>query len=124
VLGNLQVLVVGVVAWWLLGERPHAGLVASVPVQLVGVTLVSALSEARRTAATRSWASSSGCDLGRLRRLPARAPPGLEGPAAPGRPAAVGDPRPRTGTGLVLAALLGELEVPSGPACCGWSCSP
>jgi drug/metabolite transporter (DMT)-like permease len=41
VLGNLQVLVVGVLAWWLLGERPHAGLLASVPVLLVGVTLVS-----------------------------------------------------------------------------------
>lgn len=41
VLGNLQVLVVGVIAWWLLGERPHAGLLASVPVLLLGVTLVS-----------------------------------------------------------------------------------
>jgi drug/metabolite transporter (DMT)-like permease len=41
VLGNLQVLVVAVVAWWLLGERPHAGLVASVPVLLLGVVLVS-----------------------------------------------------------------------------------
>ena len=41
VLGNLQVLVVAVVAWWLLGERPHAGLMASVPVLLLGVTLVS-----------------------------------------------------------------------------------
>lgn len=41
VLGNLQVLVVAVVAWWLLDERPHAGLVASVPVLLTGVALVS-----------------------------------------------------------------------------------
>ena len=41
VLGNLQVLVVAVVAWWLLDERPHAGLVAAVPVMLLGVTLVS-----------------------------------------------------------------------------------
>jgi drug/metabolite transporter (DMT)-like permease len=41
VLGNLQVLVVAMVAWWLLGERPHAGLVAAVPVLLLGVTLVS-----------------------------------------------------------------------------------
>jgi drug/metabolite transporter (DMT)-like permease len=41
VLGNLQVLVVAAVAWWLLGERPHAGLVAAVPVLLLGVTLVS-----------------------------------------------------------------------------------
>ncbi len=41
VLGNLQVLVVAAVAWWLLGERPHAGLVAAVPVLLGGVALVS-----------------------------------------------------------------------------------
>ena len=41
VLGNLQVLVVAAVAWWLLGERPHAGLLAAVPVLLVGVALVS-----------------------------------------------------------------------------------
>ena len=41
VLGNLQVLVVAVVAWWLLGERPHAGLLAAVPVLLLGVALVS-----------------------------------------------------------------------------------
>lgn len=40
VLGNLQVLVVGAVAWWLLDERPHAGLLAAVPVLLVGVALV------------------------------------------------------------------------------------
>lgn len=41
VLGNLQVLVVAAVAWWLLDERPHAGLLASVPVLLLGVALVS-----------------------------------------------------------------------------------
>ena len=40
VLGNLQVLVVAAVAWRLLGERPHAGLLAAVPVLLVGVALV------------------------------------------------------------------------------------
>jgi len=41
VLGNLQVLVVAAIAWWLLGERPHAGLLASIPLLLLGVTLVS-----------------------------------------------------------------------------------
>jgi drug/metabolite transporter (DMT)-like permease len=41
VLGNLQVLFVAAFAWWLLGERPHGGLLASVPVLLLGVTLVS-----------------------------------------------------------------------------------
>ena len=41
VLGNLQVVIVGFVAWWLLGERPSGRLVAAVPVVLVGVMLIS-----------------------------------------------------------------------------------
>jgi drug/metabolite transporter (DMT)-like permease len=41
VLGNLQVLVVAAVAWWLLGERPPARLLAALPVLLLGVALVS-----------------------------------------------------------------------------------
>jgi drug/metabolite transporter (DMT)-like permease len=41
VLGNLQVVVVGFAAWWLLGERPGRRLVAAVPVVLVGVVLIS-----------------------------------------------------------------------------------
>lgn len=41
VLGNLQVVIVGLVAWWLLGERPSTRLVAAVPVVLGGVVLIS-----------------------------------------------------------------------------------
>lgn len=41
VLGNLQVLVVGLVAWVVLHEKPPARLVAAIPVVLVGVVLVS-----------------------------------------------------------------------------------
>lgn len=41
VLGNLQVVFVGLIAWWLLHERPTARLVAAVPVVLVGVVLIS-----------------------------------------------------------------------------------
>ena len=41
VLGNLQVLLVGFIAWFLLSEKPHLGLIASVPVVLVGVVLIS-----------------------------------------------------------------------------------
>jgi drug/metabolite transporter (DMT)-like permease len=41
VLGNLQVVVVGFAAWWLLGERPGRRLVAAVPVVLIGVVLIS-----------------------------------------------------------------------------------
>jgi drug/metabolite transporter (DMT)-like permease len=41
VLGNLQVVFVGVLAWWLLHERPSPRLIAAVPVVLVGVVLIS-----------------------------------------------------------------------------------
>ncbi|MPZ86616.1 MAG: EamA family transporter [Nitriliruptorales bacterium] len=41
VLGNLQVVVVGLAAWLLLGERPGRGLVVAVPTVLLGVVLLS-----------------------------------------------------------------------------------
>jgi drug/metabolite transporter (DMT)-like permease len=41
VLGNLQVIVVGVVAWLALGERPSRATLLSVPVVLAGVVLIS-----------------------------------------------------------------------------------
>ena len=41
VLGNLQVLVVGVVAWLVFGERPSRATLIVVPVVLVGVVLIS-----------------------------------------------------------------------------------
>jgi drug/metabolite transporter (DMT)-like permease len=40
VLGNLQVLLVALLAWWLLRERPHRSLALSLPVMLIGVALV------------------------------------------------------------------------------------
>ncbi len=43
VLGNLQVLVVGVVAWLVLGERPSRNTLLSLPVVLVGVVLISGI---------------------------------------------------------------------------------
>jgi drug/metabolite transporter (DMT)-like permease len=41
VLGNLQILVVGVVAWLVLGERPSRSILIAVPVVLAGVVLIS-----------------------------------------------------------------------------------
>ena len=41
VLGNLQVLVVGILAWVLLDERPHSTMFAAVPLVLIGVVLIS-----------------------------------------------------------------------------------
>lgn len=43
VLGNLQVLVVGVVAWLFLGERPSRRAVLAIPIVLAGVVLISGL---------------------------------------------------------------------------------
>ena len=43
VLGNLQVLIVGVVAWLFLGERPSRATLAAVPVVLAGVVLISGI---------------------------------------------------------------------------------
>ena len=41
VLGNLQVLVVGIVAWLLFGERPSRAVFVALPVVLLGVVLIS-----------------------------------------------------------------------------------
>jgi drug/metabolite transporter (DMT)-like permease len=41
VLGNLQVVLVGLVAWLTLGERPEARVVAAVPIALFGIVLIS-----------------------------------------------------------------------------------
>ncbi len=41
VLGNLQVVIVGIVAWLLLGERPSRATLLALPVVLVGVVLIS-----------------------------------------------------------------------------------
>jgi drug/metabolite transporter (DMT)-like permease len=41
VLGNLQVLIVGVVAWLVLGERPSRATMIAVPVVLLGIVLIS-----------------------------------------------------------------------------------
>jgi len=41
VLGNVQVVLVGVIAWAVLGERPEARAVAAIPVVFVGVVLIS-----------------------------------------------------------------------------------
>lgn len=45
VLGNTQVLLVGLVAWALLGERPSGRSLAAIPVALAGVVLISGVLE-------------------------------------------------------------------------------
>ena len=46
VLGNLQVLIVGVVAWVVFGERPSRAILVALPVVLIGVVLISGLADA------------------------------------------------------------------------------
>lgn len=43
VLGNVQVVIVPLVAWAVLHERPHARVIAAVPVVFIGVVLISGL---------------------------------------------------------------------------------
>ncbi|HWP64016.1 MAG TPA: DMT family transporter [Candidatus Binatia bacterium] len=45
VLANLQVVLVGAVAWWLGGERPSRAVLASLPLVLVGVVAISGVLE-------------------------------------------------------------------------------
>lgn len=113
VLGNLQVLVVGVVAWWLLGERPHTGLVVSVPVLLLGVALVSGALGGEtygrdpRLGVLLGLATSvayAGFLL--VLRQGSRDLRRVAGPLLWATASAAG-------TALVLGAALGELEVPS-----------
>lgn len=46
VLGNLQVLIVGLVAWLVFGERPSRAILVALPVVLLGVVLISGLTDA------------------------------------------------------------------------------
>ncbi|TME31722.1 MAG: DMT family transporter [Chloroflexi bacterium] len=41
VLGNTQVVIVALLAWWLLGERPSNRVLAAMPIVLLGVVLIS-----------------------------------------------------------------------------------
>lgn len=43
VLGNLQVVLVGVVAWLTLGEKPESRVIAAVPIALFGIVLISGI---------------------------------------------------------------------------------
>jgi drug/metabolite transporter (DMT)-like permease len=43
VLGNTQVIIVALLAWWLLGERPSNRVLAAMPLVLLGVVLISGI---------------------------------------------------------------------------------
>ena len=116
VLGNLQVLVVAAVAWWLLHERPHAGLLAAVPVLLLGVALVSGAlggetyGEDPRLGVLLGLATSAAyAGFLLLLRSGSTDRRRLAGPLLHASASA-------TVVALLLGALLGELTVPGGEA--------
>ena len=87
VLGNLQVLIVGVVAWLLFGERPSRSTLLAVPIVLAGVVLICGVvgggAYGARSGARRDpWHR----DRALLLRVPAGDPARRPGPATAGRP--------------------------------------
>ena len=146
VLGNLQVLIVGVVAWLVFGERPSRAILLAVPIVLAGVVLISGR---RRCGRLRRRSGPRGRpgrrDRAVLCRLPADHPPRRARSPPAGRPgggrhAEHGDrrrggrarrrrPRPDTdarqprlarppGPDLAVTRLPVHLDVPATPSRC------
>ena len=93
VLGNLQVLIVGVVAWLVFGERPSRATLLAVPVVLVGVVLISGVVGAGAYGANPALGRRARArDRVVLLRLPA-ADPRSAGATRAGRPGRSRSPR-------------------------------
>ena len=92
VLGNTQVVLVGVLAWALLGEKPQRSSLVAIPIVGFGVVLISGRARAGRVriepAARRDLRRA---DRRRVRGLSAHPAAGEQGPAPPGRTAVHGD---------------------------------
>jgi drug/metabolite transporter (DMT)-like permease len=119
VLGNLQVLVVGLVAWAAFGERPPRSTLAAVPIVLVGIALISGLG-----------GSAYGADpvrgvlLGLLTAffyagyliLIRRGGQDLRRPAGPVAVATAST----VAAGVVIGLFMSDLDPRPGPASLGW----
>ena len=68
VMGNLQVVIVAVVAWLVLGERPRPEVVVAIPVMLLGVVLISGVIGAGAYGSDPRLGVAVGCS--RRRRTP------------------------------------------------------
>ena len=104
-------IVVGIVAWLLLGERPSRATLLALPIVLVGVVLISGSSVAGRTAQN----PSLGVILGHGHRLCYSAylliiRRGGRDPAPAGGPVAIATAR-RSCWRLVVGPLLGDLDL-------------
>ncbi len=125
VLGNLQVLIVGVVAWLVLGERPSRATLLALPVVLVGVVLISGVIGTGAYGANPALGVVLGIgDRAVLLGLPARDPARWTRPAAAGGAGGDRDGRhgPRGGCGRGRSS--GDLDLaPPLASLAGWPCS-
>lgn len=119
VLGNLQVLVVGLIAWAAFGERPPRSTLAAVPIVLVGIALISGLGGGAYGADP-----VRGVLLGLLTAffyagyliLIRRGGQDLRRPAGPVAVATAST----VAAGVVIGLLMGDLDPRPGPASLGW----
>jgi drug/metabolite transporter (DMT)-like permease len=119
VLGNLQVLVVGLVAWAVLGERPSRSTLWAVPVVLVGIGLIAGVG-----GGAYGEAPARGAVLGILTALCYAAylllmRQGGQDLARPAGPVAIGTAS-TAATGTILGLLAGDLDLTPSPASLGW----
>ena len=121
VLGNLQVIIVGVVAWLLFGERPSRATLLALPVVLVGVVLISGVVGAGAYGAN----PPLGVVLGRrdgalLRRLPADHPGGRRDPRRPAGPVAIATIFVVLASAWCGRLVIGDLDLAPPLASLGW----
>jgi drug/metabolite transporter (DMT)-like permease len=120
VLSNLQVLIVGVVAWLVFGERPSRATLFAVPIVLVGVVLISGVVGSGAYGSDPAFGVVLGiatalCYAGYLLTIRV----GGRDPRRPAGPVAIAT----VGTALVAAAVggvMGDLDLTPPPASLGW----
>jgi drug/metabolite transporter (DMT)-like permease len=120
VVANLQVLIVGLVAWLLLGERPSRRVLAALPIVLAGIVLISGVVGRGAYGADPTLGVALGiltalCYAGYL-LLIRRGGRDLRRPAGPVAIATVSTAI----TALVAGSLLGDLDPTPAPQNLGW----
>ncbi|HEX5301263.1 MAG TPA: DMT family transporter [Streptosporangiaceae bacterium] len=130
VVGNLEVLIISVLAWMFLGERPRRSLVLASPVMLAGLVLVGGLIDgpgSRAYGADPGLGVAYGAGVALLYAVyilmlrQATASPGSPAGAAPRAPAAVAEPLFEATVGaaagsVVLGLALGDFQHGFGPS--------
>jgi len=120
VLGNLQVLIVGVVAWLVFGERPSRNTLLALPVVLIGVVLISGVIGAGAYGANPALGVVLGlltalCYAGYLLLIRI----GGRDPRRPAGPVAIATAVTAL-TGAVVGTVGGDLDLTPGPESLFW----